>query len=182
LSIYAFNPAVPAKANDILLGEGVVKAAGTVIGATQGGSRLEIDRTIDAVKFDGAYGPVKGLRRWNRRVAKLIINFLKITYVNMAYGLNVTVGDGTDADGTYKEITFDLDFAAADVLDYITFEGYKHDGTACIIRLEKALNLGNISAEYKEKGEIIMPMEYTGFYTYAAPTTVPDSIRDYVPT
>ena len=176
-----FNPAVPENANDILLGEGVVKAAGTTIGATQGGNRFEVDRNIKAVKFDGSYGPTKGMRRYERRVAKLIINFLKITYVNIAYGLNVTVNDGSDEDGTYKEIVPRLNFESTDVLSYITFEGFKHDGTACIIRLDNVLNLGNLGWEYKEKSELILPMEYTGFYTYAAPTTPSDKIRDYVP-
>jgi hypothetical protein len=179
---FVFNPAVPAKSNDILLGEGIVKNNGTVIGATQGGSRLEIDRNIKVIKFDGSYGPVKSLRRYERRVAKLIINFLKINYTNIAYGLNVTVSDGSNTTGTYKEIGFDLDFESTDVLDNVTFEGYKHDGTACVILLENALNLGNLGWDLKEKSEVVLPFEYTGFYTSAAPTTVPDEIRDYVPT
>ena len=181
MSIGVFNPAVPENANDILLGEGIVKANSNIIGATQGGSKLEIEKVIRNIKHDGAYGPHKGLRRYDRCVAKLIINFLKITYTNLAYGLNVTVTDGSDADGTYKKIAFDPDFASTDVLTTVTFEGYKHDGTACIIRLENVLNLGNLGFEFKEKSEIVLPIEYTGFYTYAAPTVPPWKIRDYVP-
>jgi hypothetical protein len=180
-----FNPAVPESANDILLGEGVLyknygEAGEAIIGATRGGSKLEIDRDIKEIAYDGAMGPTKGMRRYNRFVAKLVVNFLKLTYTNLAYGIPVTVTDGTDADGTYKKIAFDLDIVAADVLTNITFKGQKLDGEYCIIKVENALNIDNISLEFKEKDEVISEMTYTGFYTAAAPTTPPVVIQDEV--
>lgn len=180
-----FSPAVPEKANDLLLGEGILyknygEEGEAIIGATRGGSKLEIDRDIPEIKYDGAYGPTKGLRRYERFVAKLVINFLKLTYTNLAYGLPVTVSDGTDADGTYKKIAFDLEISSTDVLTNITFKGQKHDGSYCIIKLENALNIDKIELEFKEKDEVISEMTYTGFYTAAAPTTPPLTIQDEV--
>lgn len=180
-----FSPAVPQKANDILLGEGVLyknygEAGEAVIGATRGGSKLEIERAIKEVAYDGSYGPTKNMRRYERFVVKLVINFLKLTYTNLAYGVPVTVSDGSDPDGTYKKISFDLEIAAADVLTNITFVGQKHDGSYCVIKVENALNIDNISLEFKEKDEIVSEMTYTGFYTYAAPTTPPLIIQDEV--
>jgi len=180
-----FSPAVIDKAKDLFLGEGVLykdygEAGQAVIGATRGGSKLEIERAIKDVEYDGSMGPTKGMRRTERFVVKLVVNFLKLTYTNLAYGLNVTVSDGSDQDGTYKKIAFNTTFASTDVLDNITFKGYKADGTYCIIKVEKALNIDNIGLEFKEKDEVVSEMTYTGFYTYSAPTTPPLKIQEEV--
>lgn len=185
MAIGVFSPAVPATSKDIMLGEGVVyknygEVGEAIIGATKGGSKLSIDKKIKDIKFDGAYGSTKGLRRYERYEAKMSINFLKLNYVNMAYGLSVTVTDGTDKDGTYKEIAFDIEIAAADVLTNIAFVGQKQDGTQCMIILENALNIDKIDIDFKEKDELASEMTYTGFYTYAAPTVPPIKIREYV--
>jgi hypothetical protein len=176
-----FNPAIPEKANDILLGEGIVKANGIITGATQGGSKLEIDRTIKPTKYDGSYGDTKGLKKYERYVVRLTINFLKVNHENIAYGNPVTVSDGQDSDGIYKKIDFNLDVKASDVIDVLSFEGFKLDNTPCTIQVEKALNIGSMSFDFKEKGEIVLPMVYTGFYTFASPTTPPLKMWDYYP-
>ena len=168
-----------------LLGEGIVYknygvGGAAIIGAIRGGSKLQIDRKIRDINFDGAYGSVHGMRRYERYDAKLVINFLKLTYTNLAYGLPITVSDGADQDGTYKKIVFDLEIAAADVLSNVAFVGQKHDGKQCIILVENALNIDKIALEFKEKDEVTSEMTYTGFYTYAAPTTPPVKIWDYV--
>lgn len=183
MSTNTFSPAVIHKAKDVLLGEGLVykdygESGQALIGATRGGSKLEIERAIKEMEYDGSMGPTKGMRRTERFVAKLMINFLKITYVNLAYGLNVTISDGSDVDGTYKKIAFDTDFDANDVLDNVTFKGYKADGTYCIIKVTKALNIDSIGLEFKEKDEVVSEMTYTGFYTYLAPTTAPLVIQE----
>jgi hypothetical protein len=185
MAIGVFSPVVPEKANDLLLGEGILyknygEAGEAIIGATRGGSKLEIERNIKQMAFDGAYGAHKGLRRYERFVAKLVINFLKLTYTNLAYGVPITVSDGTDQDGTYKKIAFDLDINASDVLTNITFVGQKHDGKYCIIKLENALNIDKIELEFKEKDEVVSEMTYTGFYSYATPTTPPLKIQDEI--
>jgi hypothetical protein len=180
-----FSPAVIHKAKDLLLGEGVYykdygEVGEVIIGATRGGSKFEIDWSKNVIDYDGAMGPTKGLRRTNRFVAKFVINFLKLTYTNMAYGLNVTISDGSDQDGTYKKMVFNTSFASTDVLTNLTFKGYKADGTYCIIKLENALNIDNISLEFKEKDEVISEMTYTGFYTYTLPTTPPLVIQEEI--
>jgi len=181
-----FNPAVPEKANDILLGEGELYkdyglAGSALIGATRGGSKLEIEWIKKEIEYDGAMGPTKGMRRTERFVPKLMINFLKLNYTNFAYGLNVTVSDGTDQDGTYKETAFNTSFAAADVLDNITYKGYTADNDYYIIKVLNALNIDNISLEFKEKDEVVSEMTYTGFYSYLTPTTPPLVIQKEIP-
>jgi hypothetical protein len=178
-----FSPAIPQKAKDIMLGEGVLyynygEVSEAVIGATRGGTKLEIEWSKKEVEYDGAMGPTKGMRRTNVLIAKLIVNFLKLTYTTLTYGLNVTVSDGSDQDGTYKKIAFNTSWADTDVMTNITFKGYKASGEYCIIKLSNALNIDNISLEFKEKDEVVSEMTYTGFYTYAAPTTPPVVIQE----
>lgn len=185
MSTNIFNPSVIDKANDLLLGEGVVykdldEVTETAIGATAGGSKLEVEWEKLQTKYDGSMGPTKGMRRTGRFVPKLTVNLLKINYTNIVYGLNVTVSDGSDQDGTYKKISFDTDFASTDVLTNIGFKGYKGNGKYCKIKVENALNINALSFEFKEKGEIKCEMVYTGFFAYSAPTTPPLSIREEV--
>lgn len=184
MAIGVFTPTVPA-ASDIMLGEGVVwknygQAGVALIGATRGGGKVEITKKINDMKYDGAYGLTKTLRRYDRFEVKMTISFLKINYVNLAYGLPVTIADGTDQDGTYKKLTFDMDIVAADVLTNVAFVGQKHDGKQCIIIINNALNIDNINMDFKEKDELTSDMTYTGFYAYATPTVPPIQILDYL--
>jgi len=185
MAVGVFSPSSIATANDIFLGEGVVYknygVAGTaVLGATAGGSKLELDRKIKDIKYDGAYGSTRGLRRYETYECKLMINFLKMTYTNLAYGLPLTVSDGADADGTFKKIVFDLEIASTDVLTNVAFVGQKHDGKQVLIILNNALNIDKINLDFKEKDEVTSEMTYTGFYTFAAPTIPPLEIWDYI--
>lgn len=187
MGINTFSPVVPEKAKDILLTEGVLykdfgEAGQAIIGATQGGSTLEIDWTKKIVEHDGMLGPAKGMRKTEMFFSKLTINFLKVTYVNMAYGLNVLVEDGSDADGTFKKLTFKTSFSSTDVLDNVTYVGYKADGSYCHIKLLNALNIDPISFVFKEKSSVIPPMIYTGFYPYSTPTTPPLLLNEEIPT
>jgi hypothetical protein len=184
MAIGVFTPTVPS-ATDILLGEGIIYknygvAGSAIIGATRGGGKLEITKKINEMKYDGAYGLTKTLRRYDRFEVKLTVNFLKINYVNLAYGLPVTIADGTDVDGTYKKLTFDMDIVAADVLSNVAFVGQKDDGKQCIIIVDNALNIDNINMDFKEKDELTSEMTYTGFYAYATPTLPPIRILDYL--
>jgi len=178
-----FSPAVIDKAKDILLGEGVLyynygEVSQAVIGATRGGSKLNIDWTKRDVNFDGALGSTKGMRRTDKLIASLVIKFLKFNYTMLQYGLNVTVSDVTDQDGTFKKISFDTGFASTDVMTNIAFKGYKADGTYCLIIIKNSLNIDNIGLEFKEKDEVVNEMTYTGFYAYSTPTTPPILIQE----
>lgn len=80
------TPTVPT-ANDIVLGE--CKLYGnyglttqTELGATQGGVKADFERVIKEIKFDGAYGPVKGLRRYETFNITLSVEALTLKSFN----------------------------------------------------------------------------------------------------
>lgn len=177
----SFVPVPIDKAKDLLLGEGTLyidydEVSEAPIGATRGGTTFEIERSIKEVEYDASMGATKSMRRYERCIARLVINFLKLTYTNLAYGLNVTVSDGSDVDGTYKKISFDTDINSTDVLTNLTFYGKKANGKYCLIKLLNVFNTGNISFEWKSKDELVGEMTYTACYAYATPSTPPFEI------
>jgi hypothetical protein len=183
MSYGVFSPNYVDKAKDILLGECLVYANNTstpvLLGATSGGSKVDITKNIIDVKYDGAYGKTKGLRRVSTVDAKVTVNYLRIDYTNLTYGIPVTVSDGTDQDGTYKEIAFDLEFASGDVLDDLTLIGQYFDGQVCRIQLDNALCVDKIELDFKEKDHVTAQIVYTGFYSTSTPTTPPIHLFDY---
>lgn len=176
-----FVPVVPDD-NDLLLGEGIWyinfidgESSEPILGATRGGCKVEIDKIIRDMMYDGAYGPTFDLRRYERYVPRFMINLLKMTYTSLTYG---TVSDSTDQ-GNYHEIAFRLNIEDSDYLTNVTFVGKKHDGTDCIIIIKNVLNDGNISFDFKEKDEIVTEMQYTGHYLRTTPTVPPIEIWEY---
>lgn len=74
-------------ADDIALGESKVYGnyglpTQIEIGALRGGLKTSIARDIKEIEFDGAYGPVKGLRRTKIMVGKFILQNLVLKYTN----------------------------------------------------------------------------------------------------
>lgn len=174
-----FTPEVPID-NDILLGEGVFYAdygevGQAVIGATRGGSKLEVERVVREMPYDGAYGQQKGLRRYERYAPKFVANLLKMTYLSLSYGVPCDTSD----EGDYHELVFRLNIEDTDYLTNIAFVGKKLDGKSCIILLYNVLNDGNISMDFKEKDEVVSEQQYAAHYDSSTPTTPPLEIRDY---
>jgi hypothetical protein len=181
----SFVPVPIDKAKDMLLGEGTLykdygEISEAVIGATRGGTTFELERSIKEVEYDGVMGATKSMRRYEMCIPRLVINLLKINYTNLVYGLNATVSDGSDQDGTYKKLTFDTDFNSTDVLTNLAFYGKKANGHYCIIFIYNAINNGNISFEWKAKDEIVSELTFTGCYGYATPTTPPVEIWEEI--
>ena len=178
-----FTPATPEKAKDITMGEAVIyknygESGEAVLGATAGGTKYEPEIKFVDTKFDGAYGKTKGLKRYETYIPKLKVNYLKLTYSNLFAGLPHTVADETDANGSYKKITFDLDYEASDVLTNISVVGQKFNGDECTTIIENAVNTGDLEIAFKTKNDVDVEMEYTGFYAHGTPTTVPVHIQD----
>ena len=51
-----------------------------IIGATRGGTKLTIERSIREMGYDGSYGPTKGLRRYEKFISKLELQALCLKY------------------------------------------------------------------------------------------------------
>lgn len=86
MSVGVVTPTVPV-ANDIVYGEFKIYANYELptqleLGATNGGLKVDIERSIRDMSYDGSYGVTKGLRRYEKLFAKVTIDSLCHKYFN----------------------------------------------------------------------------------------------------
>lgn len=130
-------------------------AAGTwnfnesIIGATNGGSKLSIVPEFYDVPVDGANVLVKGLKKKIGETATMDINLAELTKDIIKAA---TVGaDGTSADETYDLIESKADIAVGDYWTNIAFVGETMDGRKVIAILENATCTSGFEQEGKTK-------------------------------
>jgi hypothetical protein len=91
MSINAVDPTIPV-ANDVIMGEFKAYAnyglpTQTLLGATRDGCKVDIERTIKELAFDGAYGPTLDsdgvpLVRYEKLISRITLNNLYLKYFN----------------------------------------------------------------------------------------------------
>jgi hypothetical protein len=91
MSINAVNPTIPVS-NDIIMGEFKAYAnyglpTQTLLGATRDGCKVDIERTIKELAFDGGYGPTLDsdgvpLVRYEKLIGMITLNNLYLKYFN----------------------------------------------------------------------------------------------------
>ena len=123
--------------------------AETIVGATNGGSKLSIVPEMYDVPLDGANVAVKGLKVKNGETATMEVNFAELTADIMKAA---TIGkDGTSADTTYNLIESKADIAVGDYWENVAFVGRTLDGKNIIAILENALIISGLETEGKNK-------------------------------
>lgn len=133
--------------------------AETIVGATNGGSKLSIVPEMYDVPLDGANVAVKGLKVKNGETATMEVNFAELTADIMKAA---TIGkDGTSADTNYNLIESKADIAVGDYWENVAFVGRTLDGKNIIAILENALITSGLETEGKNKESA------TGTYTFA---------------
>lgn len=133
--------------------------AETIVGATNGGSKLSIVPEMYDVQLDGANVAVKGLKVKNGETATMEVNFAELTADIMKAA---TIGkDGTSADTNYNLIESKADIAVGDYWENVAFVGRTLDGKNIIAILENALITSGLETEGKNKESA------TGTYTFA---------------
>lgn len=133
--------------------------AETIVGATNGGSKLSIVPEMYDLPLDGANVVVKGLKVKNGETATMEVNFAELTADIMKAA---TIGkDGTSADTTYNLIESKADIAVGDYWENVAFVGRTLDGKNIIAILENALITSGLKTEGKNKESA------TGTYTFA---------------
>jgi hypothetical protein len=176
----AYSPQVPDDAK-IILGEGKVykdygELTEAVLGAPRGGATFSVDKEIKEIEFDGAYGPVEGLRRKTKCVPSLKVSLLELDDDLL---VDIVPGASTTPVGTYDEVSESLDIAATDYYTNITFVGETLDGDSVVIIIDNALADDKLEMAFKSKDELVIDVTFTGHYDTSTPTTVPYKVRFY---
>lgn len=123
--------------------------ADSIIGATNGGSKLSIVPELTDVPIDGALVAVKGLKVKTGETATMDINLAELTKDIIKAA---TIGtDGTSSDTTYDLIESKSNIEAGDYLENIAFVGTTLDGRKIIAVLDNALCTNGFEQEGKNK-------------------------------
>ncbi len=167
-----------ATADKILLGYGVVSVGDTPIGLTRGGSAFLVEREIREIEADGDKGPVAGRIVIDREVAKLTVNALEMfTAADMVkYYPGISITPDPEVTPAKNIMTSTLTIAAGDHND-VTFVGKTKDGKSVTIKVDDAINMGNLEWTLEDKNEVIAVLEFTAAYSEAARETAPWSVE-----
>lgn len=130
----------------------------SIIGATQGGSKLSIKPEFKKIEADGALVAVKGLNIKIGETATMEINFLELTKELLR---SAVVGqDTTSTDTNFDLIESKAQIADGDYFENIAFVGQTLDGRNIIVILDNALCTSGLDMEGKNKSEGV------GTYTF----------------
>ena len=133
--------------------------AESIVGATNGGSKLSIVPELYDVPLDGANVAVKGLKVKTGETATMEVNFAELTEDIIKAA---TIGKtGTAADTTYNLIESKADIAVGDYWENVAFVGRTLEGKNIIAILENALITSGMETEGKNKESAV------GTYTFA---------------
>lgn len=144
----------------------------SIIGATQGGSKITITPEFTDIEADGAMVAVKGLKVKTGETAEMEINFLELTKEIIKSA--VVGAEGTSADDNYDLIESKADIEEGDYLENIAFVGKTLAGKNIIVIMDNALCTSGLESEgaNKEAG--------VGTYTFACHADL-DSELDTLP-
>lgn len=130
----------------------------SIIGATQGGSKITIEPEFTDIEVDGALVLVKGLKVKTGETAKMEINFIELTKEIIKGAI---VGkDGTSADDKYDLIESKASLEDSDYYENIAFVGETLDGRNIIVIMDNAVCTSGLETEGKNKTEAV------GKYTF----------------
>ena len=130
----------------------------SLVGATNGGSKLSIVPELYDVPLDGANVAVKGLKVKTGETATMEVNFAELTADIIKAA---TIGKtGTATDTTYNLIESKADIAVGDYWENVAFVGRTLEGKNIIAILENALITSGMETEGKNKESAV------GTYTF----------------
>jgi hypothetical protein len=131
----------------------------SIMGATQGGSKLTITPEFTDVEADGVMVLTKGLKVKTGETAEMEINFLSLTKEIIKHSI---IGkDGESEDEDYDLIESKADIEDEDYLENIAFVGKTLAGKNIIVIMDNALCTSGLESEGKNKEAGV------GKYTYA---------------
>ena len=132
------------------LEDGTWNFEASLIGATSGGSKLEIKPEFTDIEVDGKLVKTKGLTVKTGETATLEVNFIEMTPELLTM---CVIGDETSSTEYtgYQEITSRARIQESDYVEDLAYVGKKTDGTPIIIIFKQAICTSGLSVEGKNK-------------------------------
>nr|DAV20178.1 MAG TPA: major tail protein [Caudoviricetes sp.] len=150
------------KSTNIVFGRGVFKVDGEAIGLTRDGGTFNVEYDNRVIEADGDRGTVKGRVHREGATATIEINHLEL--LTSFEKLHPAVKVDTKTEQGYTKITGTG--VIDDKTDYhdVSFEGETKDGREFIVSIKNAINLDNLSLEFKDKDEIVDKVTFSSTY------------------
>ena len=147
---------------NIILGKGVFKVDGNLVGLTRDGGKFTVEYENRQITADGDRGPVQGRITRDKATPKIEINHLEVLTQLDKMHPGIKLDKSSKPGYTVITGTGKID----DENDYHTveFNGETKDGRKINIKVERAINLENLDWELKDKDEIIDKITFTGTY------------------
>lgn len=138
--------------------DGAWNFAASLVGATSGGSNLDIVPEIKKVEVDGAWVSVKGLNRKTGGKATMEINFVEATPDVLQAA---TLGkEGVSAATGMKVLEDKPDIVDGDYWENVAFVGKEMDGENIIAILDNALCTSGLPMESKDKDGAVFKLTF----------------------
>lgn len=130
-------------------------------GVTRGGGTFNREPEFHDIEFDGARGPVKGMKRKTEVESTLTLNALELQADNLIkFYAGLKKEDKTD----YESVTAKKDIDEEDYLKNVAFVGQTKDSREVIIILKNALGDGSIELSLEDKDEVVPEVQFTGHF------------------
>lgn len=126
------------------------KFTGTIIGATQGGSKFTITPEITDIEADGALVKTKGLTVKTGETATMEVNFLEVTPEILEMTSLGKENSPSSATG-FTEIISKANIEVGDYVAGLAFVGRTLDGREIIVLFDNALCTSGLELEGKNK-------------------------------
>ncbi|NCE98402.1 hypothetical protein [Emergencia sp. 1XD21-10] len=134
------------------------KWAGTIIGATSGGTKLSIKAEILDVEVDGVLVKAKGLTHKIGETATIETNMVELT---KDWIKSTVIGaDGTSEDERFDVIESKAHIEESDYIKNLGYVGFMADGTPIIAMFDFALCTSGIEVEGKNKENSVIPATF----------------------
>lgn len=141
------------------------KAAGKLIGATQGGGEFKAVATIRQIEVDGVSGKAKGLEQIDSWEVSQNVNLLETTPETLQLALGAADIDRV-SNGEFDVISGRSEIIDEDYLDNLTYIGtITGSNTPVIIQIFNALSTDGLSIKAEDKKEAVLAITVYGHYT-----------------
>ena len=141
------------------------KAAGKLIGATQGGGEFKATPEIRQIEVDGVAGKAQGLEVIDSWEVSLVMNLLETTEESLRLSLGIAEID-SDSNGTYHIVKGNNEITDEHYIDNITYVGtITGSKEPVIIQVYNALSSDGLDLKTEDKKEAVLAVTVYGHYT-----------------
>jgi hypothetical protein len=136
-----------------------------LLGATRGGGSFIAKPVLRPIEVDGVPGKVEGMQEIDSWDVSLDINLIEVTAETIKLALTSAEITTPTAPVNYKKIEGKSTISVDDYHDNITFIGTLSGfDLPVVIQIYNALSVDGLTAAFKDKDDMVIPVKFEGHY------------------